>query len=247
MAFQISFGGLTIDGIASWEDSSPSRVVPQIFPRRHGAVVPKQSFLGPRTVIVNGEVDKTSEAALKSYLSSLSAILSDKGRDKLILRDDSRFLNASKTGFSHGFHSDRAPALAARFAIEFFCDDPFWYSTTQQTLTQAGIASGTNFTVTNNGGAKTPPRIVVSGVSGAGVFVQLTNTTTGLNVKFSGDIAVGQLITFDHTNFKCLKAGGSALAGFTGTFFELIAGAQNLRYDGSGTATVVVEHLERWA
>lgn len=247
MAFDIKFADVVIDGIESWTESGPSRVNPQTFPRRHGAIVPKQSFLGPRTITVAGEILKDDEGTFKTYLDNLSATLTDKGQDKLTLRDDSRYINATKTAFSHSYQYDRTPGRAARFGIEFFCADPFWYSTTQQTSVNAGVTTGGNFTITNNGGAKTSPTIAISGVNGAGVYVQITNTTTGLNVKYTGDIAVGQVITFDHTNFRCLRAGGSALSGFTGTFWELITGAQNLRYDGSGTATIVVDWLERWA
>src|SRR3990167_8257875 len=118
MAFQIKFAGVTIDGVDRWAESRPAKLPGLTFPRRHGALVQEAAFSGPRIVNLSGEVSKDSEALLQSYLDDLGAALFEAGRNKLYLKDNTRYLNAicSATGFPE-YDAARRPADTARFSI----------------------------------------------------------------------------------------------------------------------------------
>src|SRR6185369_497455 len=88
MAFQVSFGGQAIDDIATWSERIPSRLTPERFPRKHGALIGNNAYLAERTITLSGEVVKSSESEFRSYLNSLNWALTNKGRNSLVLRDD---------------------------------------------------------------------------------------------------------------------------------------------------------------
>jgi len=239
MALAITFAGLAIDGVTEWGEDLPSRVQSETFPRRHGSIVQSLAFLGGRTVTLSGEVIKADETSLKSYLNTLSQTLTDRGRDRLFLRDDSRYLNAIKTGFSCRLTGGRLPARIAQFSIQFFADDPFWYnSTTDSVLTSNIVASPTVIAVTNNGGTKTPPLIEIKALGSAVTGVKISNGTTGLFISYTGTINAGATLSIDCADFKVLVNGATGLnligTGSTINMF-LEPGLNNFVYEGPVT------------
>lgn len=245
--FQIKFAGLTIDDIAEWGEDQPSRVGVETFPRRHGSITQKLAFLGPRTITVSGKVFKDSEAELKSYLNTLSATMSDRGRDKLYLRDDNRYLNAIKTGFGYRFGASRQETVSAAFNIEFLADDPFWYDgQTQSNLESAVASSPHSFTVNNGGGTRTPPLIEVKAVGGDRTDFTITNTTIGLSMRFAGTIFSGNTCSIDCADYTVINGGSNGLRDFTGNFWQLEQGDNHITYAGPVTVDVNVVWLERF-
>ena len=117
MSIAITFAGVTIEGVSEWGEDVGSRVQAENFPRRHGSIVQRLAFLKERIVTLTGEVSKADETTLKTYLNTLSQTLSDKGRDRLYLRDDGRYLNAIKQGFSYRFNGARAGSRVAQFSF----------------------------------------------------------------------------------------------------------------------------------
>ena len=246
--FQTSFAGVSLGEVLSWDEEIPSRVLAEDFPRKHGSFVPPIAFLGTRTIRVNCRAVGASEAALKSFLNDLSYKLYRKGRDKLVLRDDSRYLNAIKTAMRLGYKAGEAPAVQALFSIEFLCDDPFWYSTIESSIaTQSIVASPTTFVITHNGPVETPPRIEIKAVGANRTDVKLSNTTVGLFVRYAGTIVAGQTLVIDCAKKTVANAGVNGLNDFTGTFFNLEPGAQNLTFEGAQPCDVTVYWTERWA
>ncbi len=251
MALAITFAGLAIDGVTEWGEDLPSRVQSETFPRRHGSIVQNLAFLAPRIVTLSGEVVKSDETSLKSYLNTLSQTLTDRGRDRLFLRDDNRYLNAIKTGFSQRFTGGRRPSSIAQFSISFMADDPFWYnSTTDSVLTSNILASPTVIAVTNTGGTKTPPLIEILNTSSAITGVKISNGTTGLFISYTGTINAGATLSIDCADFKVICNGGNGLnligAGSSIDMF-LEPGLNNFVYEGGTPVDVNILWLPRWS
>lgn len=206
----------------------------ETFPRRHGSIVPRLAFLGARTVTLSGEVVKPDSTTLRDYLNTLSLTLTERGRDRLFLRDDNRYLNAIKTGFSYRFAGGRLPALIAQFSIQFLADDPFWYdSTTDSLLTSGVVTSPRTIVVTNNGGTKTPPLIEIKALGSNVTDVKMTHGTTGFWFRYSGTIIAGSTLSVDCADFKAINGGVNALNLITGTLdLNLEPGANNFVYEG---------------
>jgi len=252
MALAITFAGLAIDGVTDWGEDLPSRVQSETFPRRHGSIVQNLAFLGPRTVTLSGEVIKADETSLKSYLNTLSQTLTDRGRDRLFLRDDSRYLNAIKTGFSYRFQGGRRPANISQFSIQFLADDPFWYnSTTDSVLTSGIVASPTVIAVTNNGGTKTPPLIEIKALGSAVTGVKISNGSTGLFISYVGTINAGATLSIDCADFKVICNGVNSLSQLgTGSTLNMFLepGLNNFVYEGPTTGVDInILWLPRWS
>lgn len=251
MALQLKFGDLVLEGVVDWGDSLPSKVEIEEFPRRHGGIVADIAFNAPRIVTLSGEIVKNTAAELKTALDDLGQRLSELGRDKLRLYDDdNRFLYAIKKNYSKGRNALRAPALASKFDIEFFCDDPFWYSTIEQaSAQQSPVASPHTFAVTNSGGAETPPRIEIKANGASATAVKVTNVTIGLFTQFTGTVLDGNLLVID-MDLLSVKNGGAdgrnSLASGS-TFWPLVRGVNNLEYVGPVAVLIKTAWTERWA
>src|SRR5574341_1037300 len=161
MAFQLKFADQIIDEVALWTEHGGLRVEPDIFPRRHEAILPDMAMLAPKRIVVSGEVHKAN--------------FRDWGVDR---------------------EAGRAPDVSARFTIAFDAQ-PFFFGA-DQSQTEANKIPPWNFTVTNNGGVRTPVTLEVTATSGDLSNIKLTNTTTGLFVYFTGTLLAGNTLIFDN-------------------------------------------------
>lgn len=246
MAISLKFAGVTLDGVEEWGDELKNRVDPETFPRRDGSIIQEVAFKDPIRLRLPYHVSKADEATLKTYLNSLGALM-ESGRDKLYLRDDSRYLNAIITGLSRSHRAGDAAALTARGVIEFLVDDPYFYSDTETaSAEQDPAASPHTFQITNSGKARTPVRIEIKADAAAATDVKLTNTTTSLFARFSGTITANQILVIDSKKRSIQNGGANGLNSFTGSFWELEQGVNNLEYIGPVAVLVTVYHTERW-
>ena len=252
MALSLKFDTLILDDVNVWEESTPSRLAVEDYPRRHGSEVPLVAYLKPRTLRVSGRLVKTTEAALKTALENLGQALTDKGLAKLQLRDDNRYVRAIKDGYSYSFDAGAAPALSASFLIEFLAGDPFWYAATETTSDQGTIvASPADFSITNNGKTKTPVRVEMTAVGADKTDVKLTNKTSTLWMRFSGTILQGQTLIMNTANVRypsrrVTNGSANGLNSFTGNFWLLETGQNNLRYEGPTNVGLKIYYTERW-
>lgn len=251
MALQIKFGDLVLQGVVDWGDSLPSKVEIEEFPRRHGSIVPDIAFNGARIVTLSGEFVENTAAALKTSLDDLGQRLSELGRDKLSLYDDdNRFLYAIKKNYRKSRSAMRLPLLASKYDIEFLCDDPYWYSTTEQTSAQQDpAASPHTFAVTNSGGAETPARIEIKADGADATDVKITNTTIGLFTQFTGTIQNGNVLTIDMDKLSVQNGGSDGRNNLASgsTFWPLVRGLNNLEYIGPIAVLIKAIWTERWA
>lgn len=248
MPFQIKFAAMTLDGLTDWSEEVSSRVSPERFPRRQGAVLEPVPFLSERSIRVSGFVDKSTEAALVTYLKDVGAKLHN-GTAPLYLRDDATYINAVKTNYGYSFKAGEAAHLRAKYFIDFVAGDPYWYSETVNTSTQTNVASSPHsFSVTNTGGEATPVKIDITALSvdKTGTF-KLTNTTNGLSASYGGTITAGQVLTIDCATLKVVNSGANGLPGFSGSFWMLVIGTNNVTYEGPTGVTIVVSWTNRWS
>lgn len=250
MSYQVSFGGIVLDGIARWEETMQSRVAVDTFPRRQGGIVPSVPFKSPKQGRFNFVIYKDSESALLAYIDSLKRTL-EEGIGQIILRDDSRYLRAVKTNFGIAHDVTQMPSQVATGFVEFVAGDPFWYSSAgEQTTTESNVASSPHaFSATNDGGALTPIRIEIKAltVDKTGTF-KLTNTTIGLVCQYTGTVLADQTLLIDcaASPFVVQNGGTNGLKDFAGSFLSLVAGLNNFSYDGPTGVDVTLSWTERW-
>ena len=253
MSIEVKFGDLVLDGVANWNSEIRTRVQAETFPRRHGAIGPDVTFLTERHVLLTGEVVKTSEALLDSYLDGLARRLVELGRDKLTFKStDNRYLNAILSRYRTRAAARRIPALARGFDIDFLIADPFWYSTTESDsgLVQPDASPFVFPSALNNSGeAETPPRIEIKAVGANKSNIKITNTTTSLFMDFTGTITAGQTLILDHDDMTVDNGGSNALNDIASgsSFFSLVRGNNNISYTGPTSGVdITVYWTERY-
>lgn len=249
MSFNLRFGDFVLEGCALFNGRSPYRVTQHRFPRRPGTIAPRVPAMDSKTIRLTGEVWKDSEAQIIQYFELLGKKLNN-GRDRLYLRDDDRFLYAVPEDFEWNFEARRRPADTAPYSLVFIADDPHWYAPEHSEQTDSvGAANTATFSITNNGGARTPPVIQITRTDAANdqPNIKITHTTTGLFLQWAGSLPDGNLLTFDCPNRRVTALGGNGLPNFTGSIrLELEPGVNNFFYEGPGNVDIVTAWHERW-
>jgi hypothetical protein len=248
--FQIQFSGLTLDGFREWSEDMPSRVTESRFPRRPGTIAPRVPVADSRVISLAGDIVKSSETELKTYLENLNQALTDLGRARLFLRDDNRYIWAVKRALRIQYIAGEAPSTHVRCFIEFLADDPYWYSATPSTDTQVvGAVNVFTWTLTSGGKTRTPLVMQIDRTGGGQqkLDIIITNTTTGLFQRWNGSLTFGGRLIFDAVNNRVTINGGNGLRDFQGRLLFLEPGINNLRYDGPANATIVSAWTDRWS
>ena len=207
--------------------------------------IPDVAFSDEMIINLQGEVFKDNETALRDYFDDLGAVLMNFGKDRLYLRDDGRFVYAICTGTAFPeYNAGRAPHRGATFSLEFTAGDPFWYSATE--AEDHKIGTTTTWTITNAGKVRTPVRIHITAVSAPALDVKVTNTTTGLYMRYRGSIDTGESVVMDGEQYSCKNNGTNDLNQFEGSFFLLEVGINNLTYSGPAGVNIDVYWRERF-
>ena len=249
MAIALTFGNLTIDGCTEMAWTNSYRVTEHRFPRRAGSIAPRVPAKDSKHLSLICEVWKDTEAELLTYFESLNAKL-DAGRDRLVVRDNGRFINVVPVDPDVSYKANSVPALHAFYSLKFLADDPYWYAPTSLSDSQTvGAVNVKNWTITNAGGARTPMVMEITRTAAGGdqANVLITNSTTGLYMKWTGTLTNGVKLFFDAVNKRVTVGGGNGLIDFSGTFLDLEPGANHLQYDGPQNVTIATTWMERWS
>lgn len=250
MAFNIKFADFIIDGVSSWQPRRQNKVAHLSLPRRHGTLIPDVAFSDELIINMSGEVFKNTEIELRDWFEDLGATLMNFGKDRLYLRDDGRFIYAICSGTAlPAYNAGRIPHLAATFSIEFTAGDPFWYNATEAEhhQTVSNFPNTQAWSLTNNGKVRTPVRIhITSNKSPTAGDLKVTNTTTGLYMRYRGAVAENQTVVMDGEQFSCKNNGANDLNNFEGAFFLLEVGLNNFTYNGEVPVTVDIYWRERF-
>ena len=249
MAFDLRFGNFTLEGVSVFQGASPYRVTQHRFPRRPGSIAPRVPAKDSKRISLQGEVWKDSAAQIIQYFELLGKKI-DAGLDRLYLRDDERFLNAVAEDFGWTFNANRRADICANYSLAFVADDPHWYAPEPSEQTETvGATNSYTFSVTNDGGARTPIVFQITRTDPANdqANITITQTTTGLHMTWTGSLPSGGVVTFDGVNRRVLAMGSNGLPQFTGTIrMELEPGLNNFQYDGPGNVEIVIAWHERW-
>ena len=236
MSIRVRFGAMELEGIVNIQTRRANKVAAVSIPRRHGALVPTVAFSEALYVSMAGEIWRDTPEAVRDYFDDLGAKLSNVGNDRLELIDDDRYVLALCVGTAFPqIDANRAPAQRAGFQIEFIAGDPFWYASGESQNEQIAIASSPHqWVITNNGKIRTPVAVEVTAVGAPKTDVKVTNSTTGLFMRFTGTIAADSSVIFDsRRNRASVQNGGSnALNNFEGQFWALEIGDNNITYVG---------------
>jgi hypothetical protein len=250
VTYQLQFAGVTLDGFHEWRERHPSRVIEHTFPRHPGSVGPVTAAPGARNITLVGDVWKDTAAELETYLDELRHILTDLGRDRLIKTDNNRFLNVIKSELEMADVAGESPALHRRVTIQFLAANPYWYSTTESSQEDNLNGTSDTFLVQNFGKARTPPVFYCTRSAGTDQNdVVISNTTTGLFLKWEGTFEVGKVLVFDCVNRRVTYGGADAMNNFVpGSInLNLEPGNNNFAYAGPGEMVITTHWHERWS
>lgn len=146
--------------------------------------------------------------------------------------------------------------------VEFFCPDPRYYNSNEQTatmtysaptgriydrtynLTYGGGSVALQTTITNSGWATTYPNILIKGPI---IDPQIGNQTTGNTLYFDVSMIAGDELEIDLLNKLITFNGTSARNLLTsGTWFGAQPGNNIYTFQGTGTANGVTEAIITW-
>lgn len=247
MAFLVKFADFEIEGIHEWKPTRKNKVSHLSLPRRHGTLIPDVAFSDELIINLSGEIWRDTETELRDYFDDLGARLMNFGKDRLYLRDDGRFLYAICSGtMLPNFEAARLPTLHAQYSLEFTAGDPFWYSAIEASHLEYVTTTPQSWSLTNNGKMRTPARVHITANLGPKRDVRVTNTTTGLFMRYRGTIAENQTLIMDSDRSSCQNNGLNDLNQFEGNFFLLEQGVNNITYVGATETQVDIYWRERF-
>ncbi|MBU2487944.1 MAG: phage tail family protein [Proteobacteria bacterium] len=201
----------------------------------HGGREISDRAVEPRRVSVKGAFHAGSQAALKTFLDSLSQALHHNGEAYRFSWEAGFYANVSHVD---EFRVDRFEAgLAFRsvnIEIRFVCPDPFWYSVTDDTAAPVSITqSPQNISFTSSGGVPAPLKVQCDPTAAWADFT-LENVTDDGNLFRYADSALvsGTCLVVDATDGTVKRDGLSTIRHYSGAFLRVLPGENTLRYTG---------------
>jgi len=250
MGYLFTFGGFELEEMREVSVKQKWRVAEHRAARVQGSIAPRVPAEDSRHISLVGEVWKANQPSLEEYLQQLRQALA-KGRQRLTKLDYTDFYkNAVCESYEEVYRAERNPSLIVGLQMSFVSEEPFWYAASDQTNTDNLTGASDEFAVNNTGRASTPPVFRVDRTS-AGTEVAdvtITNTSTSLNLKWTGSLEVGKPLIFDCKNGRVTYGGADAMNNFVpGQIFQkLEPGVNNFHYAGSGDVTVSTFWTMRW-
>ncbi|MFH2099464.1 MAG: hypothetical protein ABIJ95_08145 [Pseudomonadota bacterium] len=210
----------------------------------HGARQVGDRAIEPRKVVVKGAHHAASQAALTSFLDAMTKALFYNG-------EEYRFSWA--TGFYIGVsHVDSFKAArlsgglaykSAAIEIRFVCPDPFWYSTTDDSLAATSITTSPQDLVIVNNGTVPSPLVVQCDPTAAWADFTLENVTDGGNLCRYADSALGngdQVILDSRGAGTVERDGENTIRHFSGAWLRILPGNNTIRYTGPTGGTITL-------
>ena len=248
MNLKIQFGTYDISAdvnvdIASWEDNSDVRIKENLIARRPGGII-ELGQLSPIEVKIKGDVRGSSLTALMTNWDTFAKNIFNK-KAKLYLLDD-RYIEDAQvrergSGYAAGF-------LKKPFSLTFLSGKPFWIAETASQDVKVISASPTQWAVTMAGSAYAKPKITIAADQGVPLSnISFENVTGDKTFSYVGTVSAGDslVIDCDDDGLTVENDGVDDIANFTGYFWELLAGANTVKYTGQN-CTITVDWRDRW-
>ena len=218
-------------------DSGPKRdLIDGPTPRADGQYL-IADYWRQKDVEVTGVVKAADAASLNAYLDTMRKGLRKRAANLDLTRNGvvRRFV-ATLTNAEQLFAA-RQPwnITVCPFKAVFTCETPFGtdrdYSNTSQSIT----SSPTTLTAENLGTIKTQPVVLlVFDAASSVTVVDLTNATTGEEIKYTGSCAANDVLVFD-SEMKTVTKNGTAVD-YAGSFPTLDAGSNNVKFTVTATS-----------
>jgi len=256
---QVAFGSFVYDAnnasAGTWREDLQvrSQVVP--VPRSHRALA-RDGYLGTRMVAVEGMIEGTSLADLRTQLDAFLAAHMPGHRN--LYRDNDRYLVAEVRRLAIG---ELDGLLWVPYSVQFEAADPYYYAATASEDTWLSPADTGTHVVTTAGAVTAAPTFAITlAGGGASLTLTLTNQAPTPDEAFTltvpaafGGLLVGDVLTVDTLNGTVTLTRGGATTNrrswLTGTFWELQPGKNTLHLALSGgptLASIVTVYRDRW-
>lgn len=210
----------------------------------HGRVETGDGKVDQRAVEMEFLIVGTSISDHDSQLDLLQAALVRP--DQILKIRADRYLNISrcdkiKHTFEAGFGQTRAKLSASLLAA-----DPFWYSTTDTTVTQAVTTTPTTFSVTNSGNVDAAAIVTLTAAASC-TNINLVNTTDGSRQFQLQDtqLTTGQVAIINAVTGTVYRNTNNIINAFSGVFLKVLPGVNSFTYTG-GNCSLEVKFTPRW-
>lgn len=216
-----------------------------------------------RTIALEGYIFADQAANYYGIRKEISEVFSVHTFDTLVIErtDGMRFLTYAKVIAGPEFVEQTGDYLLCEFRVELRCENPFFLSENQTTvtlnLTNPGgmpVPSPVRFpvgnktfsnTVINMGNVDAKPKFVIKGPI-TNPFLE--NQTTGKFFSINGAFTASDTIeVFLNPDLKVLVNNFNNIQNFSGEYWTLLSGANNVRlgcsaYSGSPFANIIYHH-----
>lgn len=217
------------------------------IPRRDGSRILSQKLTSRKVRIkgiIHGETAETVHSNLNEFMQKLATL----GKQNLYYRSD-RYLKAWLRDFAHAYPKG-AFYHAANVDLRFVADDPYLYSTTLTTHTEAlnTLVGGSKlFDIVNLGIVTAVP--VIRMVAGVTITddIFFHDTTNGDRFRWRGTLVPGMTLILDSEEMTVeLGNGVDGLTQFDGDFMVLAGLTNNMRYAGATLTLFEVGYRQRY-
>lgn len=220
-----------------YDDSSPTRdLVGGVVPQDDGEYV-TADFWRPKFITIEGYIKTADGDSMQAYIDTV----------KRNLRTREQFLDITKYGHFRRYIASWVNGESSfedrkgyninvvRFKFTFKCSFPFATDATYTQSVSAMSTSPSGLVVTNAGSnkARTIIAFVVDAASSC-TALNITNSTTGAQIQYTGTINAGDVFIFDGETYTVKK--NSALVPFTGSFPKTEVGSNNYQFTITGTS-----------
>jgi len=244
MPVAVRFGAFDFEqSVELYRPRQRPRVKPVIVPRRDG-VRAEVAPMGQLEIQLAGRWIAATPEGLRAKFDAMKTALF-KRREALTLFDD-RFIECQLQAYADDFVPG-AGMLVARYDLSFLADLPFLQSVTLNAQEQTVAASPAAINVTTGGTAPTRPVIQVRNTSGGSIIndIKIETLTFGQALVYTGTLNDGGVLSIDMQE-RSIKHNTAEDLSFEGSFWELRAGLNQLRYTGGVPVTVTVEWRDHW-
>lgn len=216
---------------------------------RHGAAEVGDRGIEPRVVTVRGEFHAANQAALDTFLDTLKKHLHHNGNLYRFSWKSGYYITVDHVQRFQGTRFSGGLAYRSiRVEIDFLCVDPFWYSTTADSVAATSIGtSPKNITFTNNGNVPSPLTIQCDPTATWDDFTIANATDGGEILRYrdpgfgSGDqlIINGQEGTVERDSLNTVRY-------FSGAFLRVLPGSNTITYTGDTGGTITLTAPKRY-
>lgn len=165
-----------------------------LIPFHDGRVFVEKRF-EQRSMALGLEVSANSLSELEAGIDAVKMLFGRRSLGTLTQTLEDLTTRSIQAEYTGDLDPRRSSPLSVRMLLEFVCPDPFFRSSVLTTDTTTINASPKTYTVNNPGTAdERNPRIVLAGPLSS---PEITNTTNGVSLQYTGSISAGHSVTID--------------------------------------------------